>query len=334
MSKRTLDSFFKPSTPKRPKIENETETETPTTPNENPPSQHPSYPISIPQLPSHIEAGLQHATPFKEPVAITNQPHLNLLHYTPYLPRATANELFKFLRQSLPFYRVRYTARRGPVSTEINTPRWTTVFGVDETSLFTDGKLVDSKTGSPITPTKYQCTPRPIPECLDQLRRQVEAHAKDDEKGYNFCLVNYYASGDDSIAFHSDDERFLGPKPNIASLSLGGERDFLMKHKPAPVPGSEGTSTGTGCGKPAATVAVGRQIKMSLGSGDMVIMRGETQSNWLHSIPKRKGSQGRINITFRRAVVPSGTNNYYHYNVGDGGMYRWDEVSREMILEK
>jgi alkylated DNA repair dioxygenase AlkB len=339
MSKRTLDSFFKPSTPKRPKIADQNDptetvsTKAPTSPpNEQPPSQHPSYPIPIPQLPSHIEAGLQHATPFKEPTAITDQPHLNLLHYTPYLPRATANELFKFLRQTLPFYRVRYTARRGTISTEINTPRWTTVFGVDETSLFTDGKLVDTKTGSPISPSKYQCTPRPIPDCLDQLRRQIEAHVKDGEKGYNFCLVNYYASGDDSIAFHSDDERFLGPKPNIASLSLGGERDFLMKHKPVPVSGSDGP--GPGSAKSTATVPVGRQIKMSLGSGDMVIMRGETQSNWLHSIPKRKGSQGRINITFRRAVVPGGTNNYYHYNVGSGGMCRWDEVSREMVLKK
>ncbi|KAJ5852661.1 Oxoglutarate/iron-dependent dioxygenase [Penicillium soppii] len=335
MSKRTLDSFFKPTTPKRPKLE-QNEQIPPTIsessiPTNKPPSQHPSYPIPIPQLPSHIEAGLQHSTPFKQPTQITNQPHLDLLHYTPYLPRPTANELFKFLRHSLPFYRVRYTARRGPISTEINTPRWTTVFGVDETSLFKDDKLVDSKTGSPISPTKYQCTPRPIPECLEQLRREVEAHAQDGtgEKGYNFCLVNYYGSGEDSIAFHSDDERFLGARPNIASLSLGGERDFLMKHKPVLVaPGA----TGPGSPKSStATVPVGRQIKMSLGSGDMVVMRGETQANWLHSIPKRKGSQGRINITFRRAVVPAGTNNYYHYNVGSGKMYRWDDVSREMV---
>ncbi|CAG8074382.1 unnamed protein product [Penicillium salamii] len=326
MSKRTLDSFFKPSTPKRPKIETETE---PTDANADakPPSQHPSYPIPIPQLPEHIEVSLEHGTPFKQGQGINNQPHLDLVHFQPYIPRATANELFKFLRRELPFYRVRYTARRGNVSTEINTPRWTTVFGIDETSIFENGRAVDVRTGSPIPPTKYQCTPRPIPACLEILRKQVEAHAGV-EKGYNFCLVNYYAGGDDSISFHSDDERFLGSRPNIASLSLGGERDFLMKHKPAPV-------TGSADAKPGATAAVGRQIKMSLGSGDMVIMRGETQSNWLHSIPKRKGNTaGRINITFRRAVVPAGTNNYYNYNVGSGGMYRWDDISREMVETK
>ncbi|CAI7666932.1 unnamed protein product [Penicillium viridicatum] len=376
MAKRTLDAFFKPSTttPKRPKtepIESNIAIPAPKLNNipiedTKPPNQHPSYPIPIAQLPSHIEVGLEHATPATAPREIKNQPHLDLLHFQPYIPRATANELFKFLRRELPFYRVQYTARRGDIEMQINTPRWTTVV-----------VLVETKTKTPIPKTKYQCTPRPIPACLDLLRKQVEAanataNADTKNPGYNFCLVNYYASGEDSIAFHSDDERFLGPEPNIASLSLGGERDFLMKHKPFvsggivnrtaggcvpdtahAISGLGGTSaTRASCtvssgtsnsntvsspgSRPAATVPL-QQIKMSLGSGDMVVMRGATQSNWLHSIPKRKGkageaTRGRINITFRRAVVPGGTDNYYHYNVGSGGMYRWDEVAREMVL--
>lgn len=395
MAKRTLDAFFKLSTtaPKRPKtdpIESNTATAiSPPEPNSiptedtKPPSQHPSYPIPIAQLPSHIEVGLEHATPANAPREINNQPNLDLLHFQPYIPRATANELFKFLRRELPFYRVQYTTRRGDIETQINTPRWTTVFGVDETSTFIQEQdnpnnlvLVEAKTKTPTPKTKYHCTPRPIPACLDLLRKQVEAanasaNADNKSPGYNFCLVNYYASGDDSIAFHSDDERFLGPEPNIASLSLGGERDFLMKHKPfvsggianrttggcvpsaarsIPGPGStsatRGSCTDSGAtlntvsspgSRPAATVPL-QQIKMTLGSGDMVVMRGATQSNWLHSIPKRKGkageaTRGRINITFRRAVVPGGTNNYYHYNVGSGGMYRWDEVARKMVLQ-
>ncbi|KGO77431.1 Oxoglutarate/iron-dependent dioxygenase [Penicillium italicum] len=400
MAKRTLDAFFKPSTttPKRLKpepIESNTAISTPEpnnipTENTKPPSQHQSYPIPIAQLPSHIEVGLEYATPATAPRQINNQPHLDLLHFQPYIPRPTANELFQFLRRELPFYRVQYTARRGDIETQINTPRWTTVFGVDETSTFIQEQdsnpnslvLVETKTKTPTPKTKYQCTPRPIPACLDLLRKQVEAanaratantDADNKHPGYNFCLVNYYASGDDSIAFHSDDERFLGPDPNIASLSLGGKRDFLMKHKPF-VPGGIVNRTAGGCvpgaahaisglggtsatrgsctvssgtsnsntvstpgSRPAATVPL-QQIKMSLGSGDMVVMRGKTQSNWLHSIPKRKGKAGeatggRINITFRRAVIPGGTNNYYHYNVGSGGMYRWDEVAREMVLQ-
>lgn len=70
----------------------------------------------------------------------------------------------------------------------------------------------------------------------------------------------------------------------------------------------------------------------------MILMRGATQSNWLHSIPKRTGKNqedgGRINITFRRAMVKGGTENYYNYNVGTGPVYRWDKVNREMRVYK
>jgi len=62
-------------------------------------------------------------------------------------------------------------------------------------------------------------------------------------------------------------------------------------------------------------------------------MRGKTQSNWLHSIPKRKGveaAKGRINITFRRAMIKGGTENYYRYNVGDGEVHRWDPLKHQM----
>jgi alkylated DNA repair dioxygenase AlkB len=162
--------------------------------------------------------------------------------------------------------------------------------------------------------------PRPIPKCLDDLRLSTEAATGNT---FNFCLVNYYASGADSISFHSDDERFLGPAPAIASFSLGARRDFYMKHKPLP-PGTPPETT--------------KQVKLPLGSGDMMLMRGRTQSNWLHSVPKRTGKNerdgGRINITFRRAMVKGGTDNYYNYNVGNGPVYRWDTGAGEMRVWK
>lgn len=106
-----------------------------------------------------------------------------------------------------------------------------------------------------------------------------------------------------------------------------------MRHKPiAPGGGSTGLVSGSGEGARDT-----KPLKLTLASGDMVIMRGETQSNWLHSIPKRKGGEadnGRINITFRKAVVPGGTENYYRYNVGDGEVFRWDEERGEMMKWK
>ncbi|KAF7183508.1 hypothetical protein CNMCM7691_003787 [Aspergillus felis] len=251
MAKRTLESFYKPiSKPKKARIE------------DTPPSSYshnPSYPFPIADLPPSIANALPNL-PATTPRSITNQPHLDLLYYQPFIPLPTARELFHFLRRELPFYRVQYTIRRGPTTTQITTPRFTTVFGVDDTSIFTnspntsDSILVDSKSHTPIPSTKYKSTPRPIPPCLDILRQRVEAAT--DGARYNFCLVNYYATGDDSIAYHSDDERFLGPNPCIASLSLGAKRDFLMKHKP-----TEGFEAAP--------------VKMALADGDMVVMRAE-----------------------------------------------------------
>jgi alkylated DNA repair dioxygenase AlkB len=160
-----------------------------------------------------------------------------------------------------------------------------------------------------------------MPKCLDDLRiSTVEATGCK----FNFCLVNYYASGSDSISYHSDDERFLGSDPAIASFSLGAKRDFLMKHKLI-TPDDKAPP-------PAET----KPIKLPLASGDMILMRGKTQANWLHSIPKRTGKNaedgGRINITFRRAMIPGGTENYYNYNVGTGPVYKWNNSLREMKL--
>lgn len=199
------------------------------------------------------------------------------------------------------------------------------MFGLDETSRFDDsGIVVDTKTEKKVSDKLYdKYPPRPIPQCLDELRRSTEAAT---DCKFNFCLVNYYASGADSISFHSDDERFLGPDPAIASFSLGARRDFLMKHKP-PTPNTE-----------AAAASTAKPVKLPLGSGDMVLMRGKTQANWLHSIPKRTGKNqedgGRINITFRKAMVKGGTENYYNYNVGSGPVYRWDKERREMAVWK
>lgn len=207
--------------------------------------------------------------------------------------------------------------------------RWTTVFGLDDTSCFRDGIVTDKASTMTARDRRYQrYPPRPMPKCLDDLRASTEAATG---CVFNFCLVNYYASGADSISFHSDDERFLGLDPAIASFSLGARRDFLMKHKPIP-----GTASAAGGGGKEQAGKEGKTLKLPLASGDMVLMRGKTQSNWLHSIPKRTGKNqddgGRINITFRRAMVKDGTENYYNYNVGNGPVHRWDKQSREMVL--
>lgn len=378
MSKRTLHSFFSPPAKRSknsletlsrrvspPQVSKETTSATAVDLENAPGDQpinftaHPGYPFPIADLPPSIAEKVEELLLTASGKAINNQPHLDLLYFEPLIPQPTADQLFRFLRSSLPFYRVKYTITRFGKSVDINTPRFTTVYGLDETSRFIstpnpspdDPKVTQLATRivettnstKDVAPAKYKsCTvpPRPIPPCLAMLKNLTEALTNDT---YNFVLVNYYSTGQDSISYHSDDERFLGPNPAIASFSLGARRDFLMKHKPPGAgPGNGNGSKGQSTSEAGSTEKVypgTTQIKLPLGPGDMVLMRGETQRNWLHSIPKRSGKndgagKGRINITMRKAMVPAGTENYYQYNVGTGPVYRWDERMCEMRLRE
>ena len=321
--KRALDHFFAPISHKKTCLTTEpphpepTSAEIGTTES----SKHHTYPYPVPHLPSHITDQLAEvpSSPGKE---INDQLDLDLLYFQPYIPKDAERDLFEFLRRELFFYRVQYTIKRYGTEAQINTPRFTTVFGVDTSAAFdADGNLIDSQTSKPLLPDRYKtCHPRPLPQCLDHLRRLTEIFTG---ATYNFCLVNYYANGADSISYHSDDERFLGPNPSIASFSLGATRDFLMKHKPIPPKD----------GEPPPEQNTKPPLKLPLASGDMVFMRGKTQANWLHSVPKRKGKGsegGRINITFRKGVERYSTQNYYQYNVGSGGVWKWDSKKCEM----
>ncbi|RDA91511.1 hypothetical protein CP533_4587 [Ophiocordyceps camponoti-saundersi (nom. inval.)] len=289
-------------------------------------STHNNYPFPIRDLPASLSHGMASA-PARPSRSINDQPDLDLLYFEPFIPSRISRALFDFLRAELPFYRVEYDINRSGVETHVRTPRWTTVFGIDDTAFFADdGRALDKITGREV---RYPAAcPRPIPECLDRLRRSSEAATG---CHFNFCLVNYYASGSDSIAFHSDDERFLGKDPAIASISLGARRDFLLRLKP----GHPASSLSSPQLAPHQTRYLG-QLRFPLGSGDLMLMRGRTQSSWLHSIPKKVGKfqdiGGRINITFRKAMVREGTENYYRYNVGDGPVYRWNRELREMLL--
>ena len=315
--KRNLDSFFLPISQKKVRRNAKS-----TNSEQQSSHAHPSYPYPVPHFPAHISDKLTEV-PASHGKEINHETDLDLLYFHPYIPQSVERDLFEIIRRELFYYRVQYKIKRGPIETQIKTPRFTTVFGVDASSAFTsNGILVNSQSSQPVASDKYKtCTPRPIPHCLDYLRQLIEISTN---ATYNFCLVNYYANGADSISYHSDDERFLGLNPSIASLSLGSTRDFLMKHKPI-------------SGKLVENPPANRNkapLKLSLASGDMILMRGTTQAHWLHSIPKKNGhgmKGGRINITFRNGKEKYSTQNYYQYNVGEGSPWKWNDDKGEML---
>lgn len=127
MTKRTLDSFFEPPTQKRRHIDASDSTQDAPKADrlplsELPPSSHSTYPFPVPQLPSHVTAALS-SVPAVEGKVINDQPDLDLLYFQPYIPKNIEKDYFDFLRKELFFYRVQYRIKRGPVETQINTPR-------------------------------------------------------------------------------------------------------------------------------------------------------------------------------------------------------------------
>lgn len=111
MSKRvrTLDSFFSPPPLKRPKAaqnvtgEEQRDEHGDTKGVSAAYSRHATYPFSITHLPMELREILNFV-PAAEARAINDQPDLDLLSFTPFIPKAAQVELFEFLRAELPFY--------------------------------------------------------------------------------------------------------------------------------------------------------------------------------------------------------------------------------------
>lgn len=119
--------------------------------------------------------------------------------------------------------------------------------------------------------------PQPWTPLLRNIREQCE-----EQTGHTFngVLVNYYRDGNDHLGWHSDDELINGPEPLIASISLGAERRFDMRHR-----------------------ETREVVSASLGHGSLLVMSGLSQRCWDHRIPKMpRLTDARINLTFRRLL--------------------------------
>lgn len=98
---------------------------------------------------------------------------------------------------------------------------------------------------------------------------------------FNSVLCNLYRDGADGMGWHSDDEPELGPRPCVASLSLGGRRRFVLRRRGA------------------------RDERMELipEPGSLIVMDGDIQDHWQHAVPKTaRPVAPRINLTFRRII--------------------------------
>lgn len=135
-------------------------------------------------------------------------------------------------------------------------PRLTASYGDDGVTYLYSGTV---NAALPWTPT------------LLEIKQKIEAV----QGRYNYCLLNRYRSGADSVGMHADDEPGLGNV--IGSLSLGATRMFRIRHN-----------------KTRET------MNFEVSNGTLIIMAGTMQQFWKHEVPKTTENIGeRINLTFR-----------------------------------
>lgn len=110
---------------------------------------------------------------------------------------------------------------------------------------------------------------------LLHIKGEIEKIAK---VNFNSVLLNWYRDGEDYLNWHADDEKELGKNPVIASVNFGETRDFVIRSNDDNA----------------------KKITIPLEHGTVLVMSGEMQHFWQHSVPKRKKVKGsRFNLTFR-----------------------------------
>ncbi len=113
-----------------------------------------------------------------------------------------------------------------------------------------DAGVVYRYSGSDYTALPWTAT-------LLEIKQRVEAI----QGTYNYCLLNLYRHGSDSMGWHADDEPEMGPV--IGSVSLGATRKFRIRH-----------------------YATRETQSFAAGNGTLIIMAGTMQQYWQHEVPR------------------------------------------------
>jgi len=196
-----------------------------------------------------------------EPIQL-NLPDADVRLYKHFFSADEADALFETLKQE-----INWQQEKVKVYGKLhNTPRLTAWYGEPNKTYTYSG---------------LSATTTPWTNSLLSVKHKLESIC---EHTLNSVLLNLYRDGSDGVSWHSDDEIELGKNPLIASVSLGETRPFQMKPKLL---------------KKDSSLKKDR-VDIPLAHGDLLVMQGETQHNWLHQIPKsKKALRERINLTFR-----------------------------------
>jgi alkylated DNA repair dioxygenase AlkB len=97
---------------------------------------------------------------------------------------------------------------------------------------------------------------------------------------YDSLWLNLYRDGQDSTGWHRDRFSCRRTECIVPVLTLGATRRFLIKPRNG-----------------------GNSVAFKPRSGDLIVMGGRSQEDWVHSVPKDPGSvEQRISINFQSSV--------------------------------
>lgn len=176
-------------------------------------------------------------------------------YYPSFFNIEKANELFRLLEKDITWQQDTITVF-GKTHPQ---PRLTALYGNNGKSYQYSNIVMHPKSFSPL---------------LTHIKEEIEAVCN---QNFTTVLLNLYRDGNDSNGWHSDNEKELGRDPIIASLSLGEERIFHIKHNTKE-----------------------EKFKINLENGSLLLMKHGSQIHYKHQLPKTKLSKNsRINLTFR-----------------------------------
>lgn len=118
--------------------------------------------------------------------------------------------------------------------------------------------------------------PPAVRELRDRVERAVHGAAG---SRFDGVLLNLYRDGRDAMGFHGDDEEEIVPGSEIASVTLGAARPFVVK----------------------ARHGGAAPLEIALAHGSLLVMGGTLQRDNVHGVPRRpRVTLPRVNLTFRQ----------------------------------
>lgn len=189
-----------------------------------------------------------------EPI-VFNLPDAEIIYFPAFLSKEEADSLFQELQENIPWQQDEITV----YGKKHLQPRLTALYGNE---------------GKPYSYSNITMQPHYWTLTLQKIKSLVENIC---DTNFTTVLLNYYRNGSDGNGWHADNEKELGTNPVIASVSLGAERNFQLKHN----------------------LDTTQKKNIILENGSLLLMKGTTQHFWKHQVPKSKAVEPRINLTFR-----------------------------------